>query len=111
MRTTRFSESGEAISLQTPLDKDPSLGRDPLPPLDRDQGQRPPEGTWDQAARQEVTAFRNLLAPPPPLPKGRMKYMCKNITLPKLRLQAVKITVRSVEVPVISHMLKCQNVT
>ena len=83
MRTTRFSESGEAISLQTPLDKDPSLGRDPLPPLDRDQGQRPPEGTWDQAARQEVTAFRNLLAPPPPLPKGRMKYMCKNITLPQ----------------------------
>ena len=26
----------------------------------------PPEGTWDQAARQEVTSYRDPFTPPPP---------------------------------------------
>ena len=61
-----------------PRDRDP-LDRDPPDqnPLDRDPPGRnmgpgtdtpPPEGTWDQAARQEVTSYRN----PPPTPVDRM---------------------------------------
>ena len=48
------------------LDKDP-LDRDPLwteTPLGGtwDQGHRPPEGTWDEAPRQEVISYRDPLS-------------------------------------------------
>ena len=54
------------------------------PPLDTD----PLEGTWDQAARQEVTSYGN----PAPRPLDRMTDMCENITLPQLRLRAITST-------------------
>ena len=75
---------------ETPLDRDPLLDRVPL--LDRDPpGEKPPlpqrnigpgterhpEGTWDQAARQEMTSYRDL----PPL--DRLTDTCKTITLPQ----------------------------
>ena len=50
-------------NIQHPLDRDP-------PRMNMDQGQRPLEGTWDQAARQEVTSYRD-----PPSPVG---YFLKN---------------------------------
>ena len=45
---------------------------DQYPPPDKD----PPEGTRDQAARQEVTSYRD----PPP---DRMRDDSENITLPQ----------------------------
>ena len=41
----------------------------------------PLDETWDQAAREEVTSYRD--------PLDRMKDVSKNITCPKLRLRAV----------------------
>ena len=49
--------------------RDP-LGRDP-------SGQWPLEGTWDQAARQEVTSYRDTA------PVDRTTDKCKNISLPQ----------------------------
>ena len=48
----------------------------------------PPEGTWDQAARQEVTGTRQPdkkwnHTEPPLSPVDRMTDTCKNITLPQ----------------------------
>ena len=48
--------------------------------IDRDL----PQGAWDQAARQDMTSYRD-----------RMTDMCKNITLPKLCLRTVKIKTTS----------------
>ena len=50
-------------------------------PPRRNMGQEiepPPEGTWDQAARQEMTLYRDPLSP-----VNRMTDASKNITLPK----------------------------
>ena len=69
----------------TTLTETPTLDGDPLdidPPKQRPPGrnmapgtEKPPEGTWDQAARQEVTSYRDL-------PCGQTDT-CKNITLPQ----------------------------
>ena len=42
-----------------------------------------PEGTWDQAARQDVTSFRD---------PRRQANTCEYVTLPELCLQAVKVS-------------------
>ena len=44
----------------------------------------PLEGTWDQAARQEVTSYRDPLHP-----MNRMTDIVKTLPCPKLRLRAV----------------------
>ena len=75
-RTEGVSIWGVSLT-ETPLDRDPpgqrppgqrpSMDRDPpgqKHPMDRDPPRqrtptpRPPEGTWDQAAGQEVTSYR-----------------------------------------------------
>ena len=67
MHTAHFSDSGWGWShTETPLDR------------------YFPEGTWDQAAKQEVTSYWDL-----PTPVDRMTDTCKNITLHKLHLRAV----------------------
>ena len=63
------------------------------PPVDRD----PPEGTWDQAARQKVTSYRE----PFPLWTEWLTDRCKNITFPQLSLRAVKLP----KVPIVSKPL------
>ena len=54
--TALFSDSGGSglPTETTPMDRDPQTKT----PLDRDLSV-PLEGTWDQAARQEVTSYRN----------------------------------------------------
>ena len=78
MRTARFSDSGGSPYKDPSLEIDP-LGRDPPARLDRDS----PEGIWDQAARQEVTSYRD--------PPWTDKHLSKKLPCPKLRLQVVKI--------------------
>ena len=56
---------------QPPLDKDPSLQRNMGP------GTQAPKGTWVQAARQEITSYRD-----PPV--DRMTDTCKLYLAPNL---------------------------
>ena len=64
---------------ETPMDKDPQKEHGIN---DRD----PSEGTWDQAARQEVTSYRD------PMWTDRQTPV-KILLCPKLRLQAVIIVI------------------
>ena len=64
-----------------PLEMNP-LDRDPLTETpQKEHGTRdrePPQGTWDQAARHEVTSHRD-----PPYNTNRMTDASENITLPQ----------------------------
>ena len=65
-----------------PLDKYPPVQR---PPGQRPPGQRPPRqtplvGTWDQAAKQEVTSYKDPL---PSLWTEWLTHTCENIILPQ----------------------------
>ena len=95
------SDSGGGFP-RDPRDKDPPTGQIPSwteTPLQgtSNQGQRTPlppppqKETWDQAARQEETSYRDNR---PPAPMDRMTDASENITLPKLLLRAVTIYVR-----------------
>ena len=74
---------GENIALYHPFHRDhfyrepasqkPPFYRDPLSQRRRDP---PGERTWDKAARQEVTSYRD--------PPNRMTDRCKNITMPPI---------------------------
>ena len=59
------------------LDRDPHCGQR-LPWKEHGTRDRDPlsEGTWDQAAGQEVTSYKD------PSPMDRLTDMCKTITLP-----------------------------
>ena len=65
-----------------PLDRDPP-DRDPQTetPWIETPRQRPPEGTWDQAARQEVTSYRD--------PPVNRQTGIKTVPRPKLCLRTV----------------------
>ena len=67
--------------------------------------QTPVEGTWDQAARQEVASHRDPQV-------DRMTDASENITLPKLRLRVVKmILCRPLQSPAKDqHILVASNV-
>ena len=82
MHTACFYDFGRGgLTTETPIDRDPSH----LLP-----GQRPPwrtrdrnlllEGTWDQAARQEMTSYTSLVDRQTPV---------KTLPCPKLRLRVV----------------------
>ena len=98
MRTTRFSGSWvfsqrpqfhrDPISQRPPFHRDPPCYRDPLftgiprtqTPQTDPPGQSPPRrtmgpGTWDQAAKQEITSHRD--------PYCGQTNTCENITLPQ----------------------------
>ena len=67
-------------------------------------GQRPPpEGTWNQATRQEVTSYRE-----PP----RQSNTCKNITLPQTSFACGKKTCFKIrEIPVILSTCMCDRIS
>ena len=85
MRTANSSlYGGGGLPLGGVYDRDP-MDKDPQKEHginDRD----PPEGTWDRAARQEVTSYRD------PMWTDRQTPV-KILPCPKLRLQAVIIVI------------------
>ena len=64
---------GVSIPFQRPSLTEITTFHRVAPPFTENR-QRPPEGTWDQVARQEVTSYRD--------PHGQTNR-CKNITLPQ----------------------------
>ena len=97
MRTAHFSgrRVGRGVCVpftETPLSQRSPFHRDPLhrdlhsqrsPWRETPLGGRhfPTEGTWDQAARKEVTSYRD--PPHPPLWTEWLTHACENIILPK----------------------------
>ena len=65
-----------------PPQADPSPQRNMAPGSQTGSDIIPLEGTWDQAARQNVTSYTH-----PPV--NRITHRCKNITFPQLRWRKV----------------------
>ena len=79
MRTARSLPYGGGLCLGGLCTGESLLGSPPTENPCKEHGTRdrdPPEGIWDQAARQEVTSYRDHLPP-----VNRMTDRCKNITL------------------------------
>ena len=100
MRTARFSDSGGGLPTETPTGSNiVPLTEPPNPRRNIGSGIHTPlKGTWDQAARQKVTSYRDptLDRPVKTLPHPKLHFRAVNMI--DIFIVAYKVTYGDVDV-------------